>query len=156
MITNDLFLKTAFCCMACDGEIAEEEIALLKEKVANDNVFDGLDVQGKINEYVSAINNQGSLFLNSFINEVKDAQLDEESSLQLIKIAIETIEIDNEIKYSEVGFFKRIRKNLSITDERILSEMPDKEDYLLPDIEDDPIFDITFSFDSIALSALIQ
>ena len=142
--------------MACDGEIAEEEIALLKEKVANDNVFDGLDVQGKINEYVSAINNQGSLFLNSFINEVKDAQLDEESSLQLIKIAIETIEIDNEIKYSEVSFFKRIRKNLSITDERILNEMPDKEDYLLPDIEDDPIFDITFSFDSIALSALIQ
>lgn len=142
--------------MACDGEIAEEEIALLKEKVANDNVFNGLDVQGKINEYVSAINRQGSLFLNSFINEVKDAQLDEESSLQLIKIAIETIEIDNEIKYSEVSFFKRIRKNLSITDERILKEMPDKEDYLLPDIEDDPIFDITFSFDSIALSTLIQ
>ena len=142
--------------MACDGEIAEEEIALLKEKVANDNVFNGLDVQGMINEYVSAINRQGSLFLNSFINEVKDAQLDEESSLQLIKIAIETIEIDNEIKYSEVSFFKRIRKNLSITDERILKEMPDKEDYLLPDIEDDPIFDITFSFDSIALSTLIQ
>lgn len=156
MITNELFLKAAFCCMACDGEIAEEEIALLKEKVANDNVFNGLDVQGKINEYVSAINRQGSLFLNSFINEVKDAQLDEESSLQLIKIAIETIEIDNEIKYSEVSFFKRIRKNLSITDERILKEMPDKEDYLLPDIEDDPIFDITFSFDSIALSTLIQ
>ena len=156
MITNELFLKTAFCCMACDGEIAEEEIALLKEKVAHENVFDGLDVQGKINEYVTAINCQGSLFLNSFINEVKDAQLDEESSLQLIKIAIETIEIDNEIKYSEVSYFKRIRKNLSITDERILNIMPDKEDYLLPDIEDDPIFDITFSFDSIELSTLNQ
>ena len=142
--------------MACDGEIAEEEIALLKEKVAHENVFDGLDVQGKINEYVTAINCQGSLFLNSFINEVKDAQLDEESSLQLIKIAIETIEIDNEIKYSEVSYFKRIRKNLSITDERILNIMPDKEDYLLPDIEDDPIFDITFSFDSIELSTLNQ
>ena len=27
---NTLLLKTAFCCMACDGEIAPEEIELIK------------------------------------------------------------------------------------------------------------------------------
>lgn len=152
METNELYLKTAFCCMACDGEIANEEIALLKKKVASENVFDGLDVQGKINEYVSAINSQGGKFLNSYVGEVKEAQLDDASSLGLIKIAIETIEIDNEIKYSEVSFFKRIRKNLPITDEAILKVMPDKEDYLLPDVEDDSIFDWTASFDSIQIA----
>ncbi len=152
METNELYLKTAFCCMACDGDIADEEIALLKSKVANENVFEGLDVQGKINEYVAAINSQGGQFLNSYVGEVKEAQLDDESSLQLIKIAIETIESDNEIKYSEVSFFKRIRKNLSITDETILKVMPDKEDYLLPDVEDDSIFDWTASFDTIQIA----
>ena len=152
METNELYLKTAFCCMACDGEIANSEVALLKKKVAGDDVFKGLDVQGKINEYISAINNQGGKFLNTYVEEVKEALLDDASSLALIKIAIETIEIDNEIKYSEVSFFKRIRKNLSITDEAILKEMPDKEDYLLPDVEDDSIFDWTASFDTIQIT----
>ena len=105
METNELYLKTAFCCMACDGEIADEEVALLKKKVVRENIFDGLDAQAKINEYVASINTQGAKFLNNFVGEVKDAQLDDDSSLQLIKIAIEMIEIDNEIKYSEVCFF---------------------------------------------------
>lgn len=156
METNELYLKTAFCCMACDGEIADEEVTLLKSKVANENVFEGLDVQGKINEYVTAINSQGGQFLNSYVGEVKDAQLDDESSLQLIKIAIETIEIDKVIKYSEVSFFKRIRKNLSITDEAILKVMPDKEDYLLPDVEDDTFFDWNATFDTIKIAEAVE
>ena len=140
--------------MACDGNIAEEEVALLKKKATNENIFDGLNVQEKINEYVTAINKIGGQFLNNYVVEVREAHLDDASSLQLIKIAIETIEIDKVIQYSEVSFFKRIRKNLSITDEAILKVMPDKEDYLLPDVEDDTIFDTSYSFDTIAFSSL--
>ena len=44
------------------------------------------------------------------------------------------IEADNKIEYSEISFFKKIRLNLFISDEAILAEMPNKEDYLLPDI----------------------
>lgn len=152
MELNELYLKTAFCCMACDGNIADEEVALLKKTVAEENVYDGLDVQEKINEYVEAINSQGSMFLDDFVVEVKDAELDDESSLQLVKIAIDTIESDNEIRYSEVSFFKRIRKSLSITDESILKAMPDKEDFLLPDVEIEEGFDWSFDFNSIQLS----
>ncbi len=71
MEANDLYLKTAFCCTACDGDIAEEEVALLNSIATNEHVFDGLYIQNKINEYVSAINEKGNLFLNEFINEVK-------------------------------------------------------------------------------------
>lgn len=31
MELNELFLKTAFSCMACDGEIASEELELVKQ-----------------------------------------------------------------------------------------------------------------------------
>ncbi len=156
MENNELYLKTAFCCMACDGDIAEQEIALLKEKVVNETVFDGLDIQSKINEYVAEINSQGSRFLINYVDEVKEANLDDEKALQLIRIAIETIESDNEIKYSEVGFFKKIRKNLSITDEAILKEMPDKEDYLLPDIEENLDFDWNFTLRDILVTNIKQ
>ena len=35
MEINELYLKTAFCCMACDGDIASEELALIKEYTSN-------------------------------------------------------------------------------------------------------------------------
>ncbi len=156
MERTELYLKTAFCCMACDGDIANEEVALLKETATSEHIFDGLDVQGKINEYVTAINNEGRQFLNNYIDEVKDSNLDDDSSMQLIKIAINTIEADNEIKYSEVSFFKKVRKNLSITDDKILAVMPDKEDYLLPDIEDDFDFDLNVTFGEIQVATISQ
>ena len=152
MEINELFLKTAFCCMACDGEIAEEEVTLLKKIATNESVFKGIDIQEKLNEYVTDINIQGGQFLQSYINEVKTANLVDDDSLKLIKIAIDTIESDNEIKYSEVSFFKRIRKQLPINDETILSVMPDKEDYLLPDIEEKDIFSWKVSFSDIHFS----
>ena len=92
MERNELYLKTAFCCMACDGTIAPEELSLLKSMVTDDNLFKGLDIQGVINAYVSSINQEGELFLHHYLDEVKDANLDDESALKLIKIAIETIE----------------------------------------------------------------
>ena len=149
MENNELYLKTAFCCMACDGDIAEEEVALLKSIAANEHVFDGLDIQEKINEYVSAINDQGILFLNQFIDEVREADLEDDAALQLIKIAIETIEADKLIEYSEVSYFKRIRKQLKISDDVALAALPDKEDFFLPDIEDDSAVDWNSIFGNI-------
>lgn len=52
----------------------------------------------------------------------------------LVSFAIEAIEADNRIEYVEVKFFKKIRSRLTISDEAILAKHPDKEDFLLPDI----------------------
>ncbi len=142
--------------MACDGEIADEEVALLNRTASNEHVFDGLDIQNKINEYVSAINNQGKQFLDNYLDDVKVAELNDDDALQLIKIAIETIEADNQIEYSEVSFFKRVRKNLSISDEVILKSIPDKEDYLLPDVEEDFDFDWNVTFGAIQVATISQ
>jgi len=47
---------------------------------------------------------------------------------------LKAIEADNEIRYSEIKFFKRILACLDISDEAIEKAFPDKEDYFLPDI----------------------
>ena len=44
------------------------------------------------------------------------------------------IEADNQILYSEVKFFKKIRSRLNVDDSVILAALPESEDYLLPDI----------------------
>ena len=140
--------------MACDGEIADEEVALLNKLALTEQVFGDLDIQMSINNYIESINKLGMVFLEEYLVDVKNASLDDTASLQLVKIAIDTIEADNQVEYSEVSFFKRIRKQLSIKDEVILEAMPDKEDYLLPDVETEDIFDWSFSFQSIQLPEL--
>ena len=133
-MNNELYLKTAFCCMACDGDIAVEEIELVKNYVKESSLFENLDVEKLLNDYIKSINATGISFLNSFLKELRNEVLSEEEQLQVVKISIEMIEADNEILYSEVKFFKRIRQCLSISDNTILEALPDKEDFLLPDI----------------------
>lgn len=137
METNELYLKTLFCCSACDGEIAPEEVSLVKQLILNDSTFEDLDVEKNLNIYIEKINKQGKGFLRDFINEVANASLSDEDQLKLIEFAIKMIEADNEILYSEVKFFKRIRLVLPISDEKIIEKMPYAEDYLLPDIVTD-------------------
>lgn len=146
MKTNELILKTAFCCMACDGEIAKEEVNLVKRIAEQTELFADLNVEKDLNTYIEQINAQGKAFLSNYIKEVGEANLTTDDELELVKIAIQTIEADENIEYSEVSFFKRIRAKLNISDDKILAELPDKEDYLMPDIivPDDVDFNITF------------
>lgn len=148
MTTSELLLKTAFCCMACDGEIAPEEIQLVKKITEQSELFSNLDVEKELNAFIAQINEQGKAFLVNYIQEVANASLTPQEELQLVKIAIQTIEADENVEYSEVSFFKRIRAKLNISDDEILAELPDKDDYLMPDIIDkseDPNFDIIFN-----------
>ena len=134
MDTKELFLKTAFCCIACDGSIATDEVEMLRSFLTETDVFEGLDVNSLLEEYVNEINGQGGAFLKGFVLDLSDVKLSKEEALMIVEIAIRSIESDNEIKYSEISFFKKIRSKLPLTDTEILERFPDKEDYLLPDI----------------------
>ena len=137
MDNRELYLKTAFCCMACDGEIAAEEVELIKTRIAPSPLLAGLDVEKRLNLYIDEINRQGGFFLQEYLGDLSKAQLSPEEQLELVDVAIMTIEADNRIEYAEVKFFKKIRSRLSISDEQILRKHPDKEDFLLPDINVD-------------------
>lgn len=162
METNELYLKTAFSCMACDGEIAAEELGLVKQYANSSTLFEGLDIERKLNEFVAEINDQGQSFLAGYISEVANAKLSEEQELNLARIAIKMIEADNKIEYSEISFFKRIRSKLSVADEKLLDIFKDEtmfekfpevelEDFLLPDIMVNDDIELHVSFQNIEL-----
>jgi len=144
MEINELYLKTAFCCMACDGDIAPEEVEKIKELPQ----FKEMDVQQLLSNYLSQLKVEGNVFLKKYLDEVKMASLTEDEECELANIAIQTIEVDKSVEYNEVAFFKKIRKRLNASDEKLLTAIPENpdvidqispEDYLLPDItnEDD-------------------
>lgn len=139
MTKNELYLKTLFCCMACDGDIATEEVTYVKDYCAEHKLFEEIDIDKTINDWVEAINREGARFLQKYLNELAEVELTNEEQLKIVQLAITMIEADNVIQYSEVKFFKKIRYRLTLSDEEILTVLHDrddfaKEDYLLPDI----------------------
>lgn len=148
MELQELYLKTVFSCMACDGDIAPEEIELVKKLASETDLFSGLDVENMINNYVTSINQNGRAFLKSYLNDIAEAELNDNEQMNIVDLAFKTIMADNVIEYAEVKFFKKIRVRLSLSDEAILAKYPDKEDFLLPDInvaEDPDWSDIQFA-----------
>ena len=135
MTKKELYLKTVFCCIACDGDIAEEEIRLIRELGTKDKLFNDMDTEKYINAWINEINKRGSMFLQNYLNEIATEDLNEKEQLLLVSLAFNAIEADNRIEYSEVKFFKKIRSRLSISDETILGKFPNKEDFLLPDLK---------------------
>ena len=154
MKTNELYLKTAFCCMACDGDIATEEIELIKEYVAaHPALFADIDIEQTLNIYINAINRSGAHFLMAYIDELANDTLSENEKLEIIRLAISIIEADKNIEYSEVSFFKRIRTQFrTLSDEQILNILPGREIFMLPDNNEDKYDFGDFKFDNIKLS----
>ena len=140
--------------MACDGDIAQEEIDMIKSVCVQMSILEGVDVENVLNAYISAINKKGALFLRKYLNELSAEKLTLEDELQIIDLSIRMIEADNHIEYTEVKFFKKIRSRLSISDEQILAQHPSKEDFLLPDIDmiEEPTWDDNITFADIRLT----
>lgn len=131
---NDLLLKTAFSCMACDGEIHEDEVRVIKNLHNKSQTFGKINIVSKLDELLVSINKDGQRFLKGYFNEITTANLTEEEELKLVEIAIETIKADEKVEYAEVKFFKVIRSKLKIDSDLILEKHPDFEEYLEDDI----------------------
>ena len=158
MTKEELYLKTVFCCIACDGDIAPEEVEMVRELCAEDIIFNGIDSGKYLNSWISEINEKGGMFLQSYLKELKSFELNETEQLLIVSLAIKAIEADNRIEYAEVKFFKKIRARLSISDEAILAEHPNKEDFLLPDINvaEIPQWDDNTHFSQISIPTQIK
>lgn len=138
---DKLLLKSAFCCMAADGNIDEREIALIKSMCEKSPLFSDFNFQSEINILVEEINNGGKGFIKNYFDLLKRTQLSEEEELTLIDFAIQTIKADEQIEYSEIKFFKNIRHRLSVTDEKILERFPNIDQFLEEDIITDNFLD---------------
>lgn len=129
-----LLLKTAFCCMASDGKIENREITIIKSMCEKSSLFKEMKFEDEINVLVSKINSKGKEFISYYFELLKNSELSEQEELTLIDFAINTIKADDLIEYSEIKFFKVIRHNLKISDEKIVSTYPEIESWLEQDI----------------------
>lgn len=131
---NKLLLKTAFSCMACDGDIDKREVVLIKTMHQEKKTFGEIDINQELGNLLLEINRDGQKFFKRYFNELASSELTEENELKIIEAAIDTIKADEKVEYSEIKFFKVIRSKLRIKNEPILDKHPDFEEYLEQDI----------------------
>jgi uncharacterized tellurite resistance protein B-like protein len=138
---DQLLLKTAFCCMAADGNIDEREISRIMELCSGSQLLSNLNVKEEINLLVGKINTGGKSFIQYYFDLLNQTSLNEQEELTLINFAIQTINADEQVEYSEIKFFKNIRHRLNVSNESILIHFPEVEQYLEDDIISDSYLD---------------
>lgn len=127
--------------MACDGSIDKREVDLIY-KLCNKSVYlKELDFEKEINNFLVLLNSEGKRFISNYFDLLRKTELSEKEELTIIDFAIQTIKADDQIEYSEIKFFKVIRKCLRISDQKILETYPDLEQYLEEDIATDSLLD---------------
>lgn len=153
MEQNKLLLRTAFACMSCDGDIATEEVDLIKQMANEKHLFGEVDIDKELDELVNEINEKGKGFLKQYLISLAEESLTEEQELQVADVAVQTIRIDNRIEYSEIKFFKVLRSNLKIVSDDTLLEKIEgiDENYLAQDIRADYLQMYDDYFNSIEL-----
>lgn len=133
---DKLLLLTAFSCMACDGEIAKEEILLIRGIALVDKLFGDVDIDSELDRMTAEINEKGKNFLSDYLSQLSSSDLSKEDEISILKVAVRMIKADNKIEYSEIKFFKLIRSFMRhLTDNAILEVIPGiDENFLASDI----------------------
>jgi uncharacterized tellurite resistance protein B-like protein len=138
---NQLILRTAFSCMACDGHIDKREIAMIKDMCETSDLFVNFNFNAEIKLFVKQLKVEGKSFILDFFKLIENSELSIEQEILLIDIALKTIKADDQIEYSEVKFFKNIRHRLKVDDDVIRQNFEDIEDFLEKDINTESFLD---------------
>ena len=136
---NKLLFLTAFCCMSCDGEIATDEVEIIKQMAKEKQLFGDIDVDLELDKLVAEINQKGKGFIKQYLYCLSEQTLTEEQEISVADVAVQTILSDNKVEYSEIKFFKVLRSNLKLVSDETLLEKIDglDENYLAQDIRAD-------------------
>jgi len=117
---EETLLDAAFFTMACDGDIASEEVAAIQVMANKSNLFGDLKVEELLNVKVRKLNQFGNLFINRFLKRLKNDSFSENQKSILLKVVIEIIYSDQKVEYNEIRFFRNVQANIEASNEQVL------------------------------------
>ncbi|MCS6903800.1 MAG: TerB family tellurite resistance protein [Bacteroidia bacterium] len=127
-----LLFKSAFYLTACDGNIAESEVAEIKDLCLNSPYFIGLEYEAELQTSLKSLKQHGAKAIDDFIQVLKESDLSEKQELQLIEVLVRMIHADNKVDESELIFMQKIKKTLKhLNDEQLIINFPRHLDLLI-------------------------
>lgn len=123
--------KSAVMTMACDGNIAEEEISEIKNMVFNEIYFMGFDYEDQLKDGIDNIKVNGKVAINQYLQELNSIELNEHQEILLVEVILKIIEADNEIQTSEIKFLQLVKSKLKTDEQTLIIKFPKQIDYLI-------------------------
>ncbi len=117
--------------MACDGDIAEEEIAEIKNIVANEIYFMGFEFERALKEYIDLITLDFDSAMHNYLQEISANNLKESQEILLVEVVLRVILADQKVEESELKFLHRIKSKLKIEEEALMMKFPQQINYLI-------------------------
>ena len=152
---NKVLLLTSVCCMACDGEIAKEEVETLKKLSKDQELFGEEDINKVLPIVMDSISKYGYDFVKSYLDLLEKAEFNEQQAIQILDVATKTIYADKKVEYDEIKFFKTIRHKLDVSDDLIMAKIEGVEDYWLSaDAQDANVAALEMNFNSVDYTSL--
>ena len=117
---SKLLFRTAFCLVACDGEIHEQEIEELKLINTNTPYFGDIDLESELNALLRDLRDQGTQTIHDLFSVFQNTKLSMVQELLLLEVALRVINADQRIDPNEVKFIKSMRLYLDVMDPLIV------------------------------------
>lgn len=123
--------KSAVMAMACDGDIAEEEITEIKNIVANEIYFIGYDFEEPLKTNIENIKTNGKNAINQYLQEIISNDLNEHQEILLIEVILIMIQADEKVEESEIKFLQMVKSKLKTDEQTLIVKFPNQIDYLM-------------------------
>lgn len=155
-IFKKILFKTAFCCMICDGNIDDNEIAELKKMNTETTYFGNIDLSDDLELLLLDFKQKNVKVINELFNELRELKLNPIQELLLLEVVLRMIYADKRIDDNERRFIRLLRGRLSVYDE-ILRDRFGNEELLFDNSNKTEIIDSEIDrFSSIKLPSLTE
>ena len=127
------FLRIAYECMGCDGEIADSEISCLRSVAVQmgqpvERVDESLDtVRVEFSADASGTGTRAR-------NELQDAGLSTEDATLLLDLLVQMVEADGKVHLAESRYIRDLIDGLGLDRAALRRERPEWRSYLVEDI----------------------
>ncbi|CAA9202875.1 hypothetical protein FLA105534_04294 [Flavobacterium bizetiae] len=117
--------------MACDGDIANEEIKEIKNIVANEIYFMGYDFEEQLKITIKNIKVNVKNAINQYLQEIATNGLNEHQEILLIEVLLRIILADEKVEESEIKFLQMVKAKLKIDEQTLTVKFPHHIEFLM-------------------------
>jgi uncharacterized tellurite resistance protein B-like protein len=128
---KNFLIESSVMAMACDGEIAEEEIIEIKNIVANEIYFMGYEYEEPLKRNIENIKVNGKNAINQYLLDIESKIFNEHQELLIIEVILRLIEADNKVEEIEIKFLHMVKAKLKIEDQTLIEKFPNHFNYLM-------------------------
>tara|TARA_B110000114_G_C15013362_1_gene365739 strand:+ start:646 stop:1152 length:507 start_codon:yes stop_codon:yes gene_type:complete len=115
-----ILFKTAFCVMACDGDIDELEIEEMKKIDSSTSYFNDIDLSNELTSLISSVKSRGKIVVQELFKTLRDNELSMVQELLIIEVALRIINADNKVDENEIKFLNLLRAKLDIANATLI------------------------------------